>query len=318
MKIFVTGATGVVGKRLVPQLIEAEHEVTAIGRTQKKRLALELKGARPVELDLFDAAAVRRAIAGHDVVINLATHIPPSSIRMLLPGAFRENDRLRSIASSILVDASLAGGVERFIQESFAPVYSDCGDLWIHENTSILPTQYNFSALEAERAAQRFTERGRKGIILRFAMFYGSDAFQTHDLMRALRHGWAPIPGNPNAYISSVSHRDSATAVGAVLGAEPGIYNVSDDEPVRRREYVDRLARELRIPPPKLPPPWMAKLLGSMGETLSRSLRISNRKLKEECGWTPKYPSIREGWHAVIKKLEKVQESRQSSREDEM
>jgi nucleoside-diphosphate-sugar epimerase len=317
VKIFVTGATGVVGKRLVPQLIEADHDVTAIARTPKKRLALELKGAKPVELDLFDAAAVRRAIAGHDVVINLATHIPPSSLRMLVPGAFRENDRLRSTASSILVDASLAGGVEWFIQESFAPVYMDCGDLWIHENTSVLPSRYNYSALEAERAAHRFTERGRKGIIVRFAMFYGSDAFQTHDLMRALRYGWAPIPGNPDGYISSVSHRDSATAVAAVLGAEPGIYNVSDDEPVSRREYVNRLARELGVPRPKFPPPWTAKLLGSMGDTLSRSLRISNRKLKEECGWSPKYPSIREGWHAVIKKLQRVQESRQASREEE-
>jgi len=316
VKIFVTGATGVVGKRLIPQLLEAGHDITAIGRTQKKRLALELKGARAVELDLFDAAAVRRAIAGHDVAINLATHIPPSLIRMLVPGAFRENDRIRNLASSILVDASLAGGVEWFIQESFAPVYPDCGDLWIHENTPILPTRYNYSASEAERNAQRFTERGRKGVILRFALFYGSDAFQTHDLMRALRRGWAPIPGNPDAYISSVSHRDSATAVAAVLGAEPGIYNVCDDEPVRRREYVDLLAQEIGAPRPKLPPAWTVKLLGSMGETLARSLRISNRKLKEQCGWSPKYPSVREGWHAVIKKLEKIRESHQSRREE--
>lgn len=318
MRIFVTGATGVVGKRLIPQLVADDHEVTAVGRTEKKRLNLELKGAFAVDVNLFDAAAVRRAVSGHDVVINLATHIPPGSLRMLVPGAFRENDRIRKEASRILMEASLYGGVERFIQESFAPVYPDSGDRWIDEDFTILPSRYNRSVLDAERAAYQFTERGRKGIVLRFAMFYGSDAFQTLDLMRSLHHGWAPVPGRPDAFISSLSHRDSATAVAAVLEAEPGVYNVCDDEPVRRRVYVDLLAQELGIPPPKLPPVWTAKLLGSMGETLSRSLRISNRKLKEHCDWSPRYPSVREGWHAVIKKLRKVRESRQSTYEEDL
>jgi nucleoside-diphosphate-sugar epimerase len=315
MKIFVAGATGVVGKRLLPQLIAAGHEVTAVGRTTRKRMDLELKGAHPVEVDLFDSASVRRSVAGQDIVVNLATHVPSSSLHALVPGAFRENDRLRSLASSILVDASLAGGVERYIQESFAPVYEDCGSQWIDENMAILPTRYNRTILDAERAAHRFSERGRKGIILRFALFYGSDAFQTQDMIRCLRYGWAPFPGNPDGYISSISHRDSATAVAAVLDAEGGIYNVADDEPVRRREYFDLLAHELGLSPPKMPPAWTAKLFGSLGETLSRSLRISNRKLREQCGWAPKYPSVREGWHAVVKKLRKREGARQPATE---
>ncbi len=315
MKIFVAGATGVVGKRLIPQLLAAGHDVTAVGRTTKKRLGLELKGARPVEVDLFDAASVRRSVAGHDAVVNLATHIPSSSLHALIPGAFRENDRLRTFASSILVDACLAGGVERYVQESFAPVYEDCGDQWIDENMGILPTRYNRSILDAEEAAHRFTERGRKGIILRFALFYGSDAFQTHDMMRSLRHGWALFPGDPQGFVSSIAHRDSANAVAAVLDADAGVYNVTDDQPVRRREYFDLLAHEMGVPPPKLPPAWTAKLFGSVGETLSRSLRISNRKLREHCNWAPKYPSVREGWHAVIKKLRKLENTRQPAPE---
>lgn len=315
MKIFVAGATGVVGKRLLPILLAAGHEVTAAGRTKRKRLDLELKGARPVDVDLFDAASVRQGVAGHDVVINLATHIPSSSLHALIPGAFRENDRLRSVASSILVDACLAGGVGRYIQESFAPVYEDCGDQWIDEEMGILPTRYNRAILDAEEATQRFSERGRTGIILRFAFFYGSDAFQTRDMMRCLRYGWAPYPGSPSSFISSIAHRDAATAVAAVLEANGGIYNVTDDRPVTRREYFDLLARELGVPPPKIPPAWTGKLLGSMGDTLSRSLRISNKKLREQCGWAPKYPSVREGWHAVIKKLRKRESTREPATE---
>jgi nucleoside-diphosphate-sugar epimerase len=86
--------------------------------------------------------------------------------------------------------------------------------------------------------------------------------------------------------------------MGALL-ARAGIYNVVDDEPMRRREFVGSLAETLGVPAPKLAPPWMKYLFGSLGEMLARSLRISNRKLREECAWVPKYPTVREGWRAV-------------------
>src|ERR671932_756223 len=101
MQIFVTGATGVIGRRVVPLLLAAGHQVTAVARTPEKSAALERMGAAAVLLDLFAAEAVRRAVAGHQVVINLATHIPPST-RMFLPGAWRANDRIRRGASAIL------------------------------------------------------------------------------------------------------------------------------------------------------------------------------------------------------------------------
>src|SRR5215510_10234889 len=112
--------------------------------------------------------------------------------------------------------------------------------------------------------------------------------------------GWAPIPGTADSYISSASHDDAATAVVAALDTRAGIYNVVDDEPMRHREFVGSLAGVLGVPPPRLPPSWMKYLFGSLGEMMARSLRISNRKLREECGWAPKYPSMREGWRAVV------------------
>ena len=143
MKIFVTGGTGVIGRRLVPILRRGGHDITAVGRSRAKWQELERQGAVPVDVDLYDFNAIAHAITGHDAVINLATHIPHSSTAMLLPWSWRENDRLRQHASAAIVDACLAAGVGRFVQESFAPVYPDCGDRWIDEATAISPVRYN-------------------------------------------------------------------------------------------------------------------------------------------------------------------------------
>jgi len=266
-------------------------------------------GARPIFVNLFDRDALSRVVAGNDAVINLATHIPASSISMMMPGAWRENDRIRKFASANLVDTSIASGVQRFIQESFAPVYPDCDDEWILENTPIAPVRYNRTVKDAEGSALRFSGSGGTGVVLRFGAFYGSDAAQTGDLIKLIRKGWSPIPGAPDAYISSVSHDDAASAVLAALDARAGIYNVVDDEPVSHREYVDSLAAALHVPPPKVPPQWITPLFGSLGEMLARSLRISNLKFKRETGWTPKYPSVREGWRAVVSALNRAARS---------
>jgi nucleoside-diphosphate-sugar epimerase len=205
--------------------------------------------------------------------------------------------------SALLVDAAIAAGAERYIQESFAPIYRDCGSQWIDERAPVQPARYNRTAIDAEQAAERFTRSGRTGVVLRFAAFYGPDSEQTRDLITFVRRGWAPIPGSPDSYFSSVAHDDAATAVVAALGVRAGVYNVADDEPLRRREFFDSLAAALGVAPPRLPPTWLVPLFGSLGETLARSLRISNRKLRGESGWAPRYPSVREGWRAVVAAL---------------
>jgi nucleoside-diphosphate-sugar epimerase len=299
MRIFVAGATGVIGRRAIPLLVGAGHQVSGVARTAEKRAALERLGAVPATADLFDGPDLSRAVEGHDVVINLATHIPPTS-RMLLPWAWRENDRLRREASAHLAGAAAAGGVKRFIQESFAPIYADGGEAWIDERAPVRPVRYNRTTLDAERAAASFTGSGRAGVVLRFGAFYGPDADHVRDTIKTVRKGWALFPGPAGAFFSSVSHDDAATAVVAALEVPAGTYNVVDDEPLRHREYVDALALALGVPPPKLPPPWITFLFGSLGEILSRSLRISNRKLREASQWIPRHPSVREGWRAVV------------------
>jgi nucleoside-diphosphate-sugar epimerase len=300
VKVFVTGATGVIGRRLVPILRRTGHDVTGVARSTASRDELERHGAAAVNVDLVDSQAVARVVAGHDAVINLATHIPHSSAAIFLPWAWRENDTLRRVASSAIADACIATGVPRFIQESFAPVYPDRGDQWVDERTPISPVRYNRTIADAEASAERFTRSGRLGIVLRFGAFYGPDARQTRDLIAWVKKGWAPVPGLPDAYVSSVSHDDAAAAVAAAVTLPAGTYNVVDDQPVTRREFVDSLADALRVNRPKLPPTWIMPLLGSLGELLGRSIRISNTKLRSSSHWSPIYPSVREGWPAVL------------------
>ncbi len=258
-KVFLTGATGVIGQRVVPRLVAAGHQVTAVGRSAEKRAHLERQGARALAVDLFDAAAVSAAVRGSDVVINLATHIPPSS-RVWWPGAWRQNSRVRREVSANLAAVALHGGVGRFIQESFAPIYADGGERWLDE----------------------------------------TDADFSQDAMGMVRRGWAPVFGSPEAYFSSIHHDDAATAVVAALDLPAGVYNVTDDRPVPRREFAGSIAAALGVKLPRFLPRWLGKLAGSLGETLSRSQRIANGKLRA-AGWAPRYPSVVEGWRAVIK-----------------
>jgi nucleoside-diphosphate-sugar epimerase len=300
MKVLLTGSTGVIGKRLLPLLRDAGHEVTAVVRSPAGQALVTRLGASPMAVDLFNPAAVLPAVTGRDVVVNMATHIPSSSVQMLLPWAWRENDRLRTIASATLVDACTKAGVPRFVQESFAPVYPNRGEYWIDETVPIAPVRYNRSIADAEASAERFSRAGRTGVVLRFGAFYGPDALQTLDMIKLIRKGWAAFPGPPDAYISSVSHDDAASAVAAALTLPAGVYNVVDDEPVTHREYFESLAGTLGVAAPRFPPAWMTPLFGPFGTLAARSLRISNRKLRDASGWRPRFPSVREGWRDVV------------------
>ena len=132
--------------------------------------------------------------------------------------------------------------------------------------------------------------------MLRFAYFYGPDDDFTRAVIAGVRRGRAPLLGRPEAFWSMVSHDDDAAAVVAALDVAPGIYNVVDDEPLRRRDPANAIAQALGVRAPKLLPQWLKYLLGSIGETLARSQRISNSKLKAASGWVPQWRSGREGF----------------------
>jgi nucleoside-diphosphate-sugar epimerase len=273
--------------------------VTALARTDAKASALDANGARPARVDLFDAPAVRAAVAGHDAVVNLATNIPSPS------GAWRAeawatNDRIRREGSTILADAALAAGAERYVQESISFTYPDRGDQWIDEQVPIEPSAGVSSVRNAEAAAARVTEAGQTGIVLRFAFFYGPDSTHSDLTMRAARRHIGLVFGAPSGYISSIHLADVASAVVASLRAPAGTYNIGDDVPVTRREYAGAVGRAVGREPWFLAPAGLARFGGARTETLVRSHRISNVAFRTATGWAPAYPSVETGWPAVV------------------
>jgi len=301
LRIFVAGGTGVIGRRVVPALAAAGHRLSVATRSEESHARLVSQGASPVLVDLYDLVDVRRAVGQQDVVINLATHVPSSTKKMVLPWAWRENDRVRRVVSANLAEAARSGSADCFIQESYAPIYEDGGDKWIDESWPVRPAHYNRSVLDAEGAANKFTKHGGRGIVLRFANFYGPDSFATREMIESVKRGSSPLPGPPEAYTSSVSHDDAAAAVVASIHVPAGTYNVSDDEPLTRREWLDSLAKALGVKTPSTIPGWVAKLGGSMMELLARSQRISSQKLRENSDWQPATPSIRDAWPALVR-----------------
>ena len=304
MRIFLTGATGALGRRVVPLLLDAGHQVTGVARSPEKRQLLERQGARAVQLDLFDVRAVRPAVKDADTVVNLATAVPPG-IRAFLPWPWHEMARIRRYVSRNLVDAALAGGaVRRIVQESFAPIYADQGDRWIDESSPVRPARYNRTALDAEANAERFSRAGRAGVVLRFGLLYGPGDRMTLQMLELVRRGWFPLFGRPEGYTSWLHHQDAATAVVAALEVPAGIYNAAENEPMRRRDLANGIAKLLDVAPPRLLPGWATLLGGVVGETLARSLRVSNRKLRAGGGWAPRYSTILEGVAAILNQAE--------------
>jgi 2-alkyl-3-oxoalkanoate reductase len=131
MRLFVIGATGVIGRRAVPLLLSKGHSVTAGVRQAGRRVGVANKGLDYLTVDLFDIGELRRAVAGHDAIINLATRMPTPAWKMMLRDSWRENDRIRTKGVANLVEAARRNGISRFVQESFALTYPDRGDVWI-------------------------------------------------------------------------------------------------------------------------------------------------------------------------------------------
>jgi nucleoside-diphosphate-sugar epimerase len=298
MKVFVAGATGALGSRVVPLLLRVGHQVSAVARTPAKADALRAAGAEPVTVSLFEPAPLIDAISGHDIVVNLATHIPDLS-RAARSSAWAENDRIRTVGSRNLVDAALAAGASRYVQESLSFYYVDSGAAWVDEDVAVKVPAASASVQTAEAQASRFAESGAAGVVLRFGFFYGTGSAHTLSQIALARRGISPFPGAQDGYQALLHLNDAATAVAAALEVPPGVYNVSEDEPATRRELAAALAAALgRRAGVALP--GVAKLGGRRAEYLSRSVRVTNRRFRAASGWLPSYPTPALGWAQVV------------------
>ena len=303
MRIFVTGGTGVLGRSVLPLLLEGGHEVRALAHPGANLEFLHQLGTTPVEASLFEPRSLSTALSGADAVLHLATRIPPTT-RVRFASAWAENDRIRREGARNLVDASLAHGVAALIYPSFSFVYGDAGDEWIDAETGALePLRFLHSTLDAEAEVARFSALGRRGVSLRMGLFYGPESPQTHELLAYARRGILMVVGRDNAYLSSIWVRDAASAVVAALQAPGGIYDVVDDEPMPMKSVAAAIAAAAGRKRFFRPPVWLARLAsGEVGTAAARSRRISNRRFKEVTGWQPSVRGAREGW-ALLRKV---------------
>jgi 2-alkyl-3-oxoalkanoate reductase len=303
MRVFVAGASGAIGTRLVPQLIEHGHEVTGTFRSPGHAERVRTLGARPVELDLLDARAVREAVrqARPEAIIHQATALTGVRFGRSLDRSFGPTNRLRTEGTDALLAAAREAGVRKFVAQSFASYrYAREGGPVKTEGDPLDPTP---PAMAREtNAAMRYLDEAvtnAGGIALRYGGFYGA----TNDgLVKPVRKRQFPVIGDGDG-ISSFIHLDDAAAA-TVLALEqegPGLYNIVDDEPAPMREWLPALADALGAKPPRRVPVWLAGLIAGKGVVMMAvgSRGASNAKAKQELGWTLRYPSWRQGFAAA-------------------
>jgi nucleoside-diphosphate-sugar epimerase len=293
VRVFVTGATGVLGTPAVAALLADGHQVTGLARSPQKAAALTGAGAVAATVDLFDVEALTAALAGHDAVCNLATSIPVG-MAALRPGAWRANDRLRNEGSKVVATAARAAGVRRLVQESISLQYADAGDAWITESSPVCVTRAVEPAAVAETVAEAFFGRPRESVILRFGNFVGDDPVTRWRIDQALK-GRPVGLGDPEGWIHLVHPADAGAAVAAALTAPAGVYNVGA-EPVRRRVLNQAFADAAGRPQARLVPQWFVTLAGERLEPLTRSLRVSSARLHEMTGWMPEFDAFAPSW----------------------
>jgi nucleoside-diphosphate-sugar epimerase len=309
MRVFVAGATGVIGRQLVPMLLAEGHEVSAMTRSPEKADALRAGGAETVIADALDGDAVLAVVrqARPDAVIHQLTAIPPRLDPRKIVRDFELTDRLRTEGTGHLLAAARDAGAGRIIAQSIAFAYNPGPPGSVHGEADPLttdpPAQFRRSA--AAIAELERTVLGAGGQVLRYGYFYGPGSSIARDgtIGREVTRRRLPIIGGGGGVWSFIHVHDAASATVAALADDrPGVYNVVDDEPARVSQWIPALADALGAPAPRRVPALIARALaGSYGVmTMTRAQGASNELVKRELGWTPRYASWREGFRAGL------------------
>jgi 2-alkyl-3-oxoalkanoate reductase len=302
MRVFVAGATGVIGRRLIPMLTAAGHDVTGTTRSPGKAAELRQLGATPVVMDGLDASGVLAAVsqARPEVIIHQMTAL--SSLRDFrnFDRGFAATNKLRTAGTDNLLAAARAAGTRRFIAQSYAgwpnarvgaPVKTEEDPLDPHPPAAMAAS---FLAIRhVEQEASGFPG----GVVLRYGGLYGRGA--SENMLAPVRKRMMPVIGGGTGVWSFCHADDAVTATAAaVTRGAPGIYNVVDDNPAPVAEWLPFLARCLGAKPPLRVPAWLGRLLGGEAAVvmMTESRGSSNAKAKSELGWSPRYPSWRDGF----------------------
>lgn len=309
MKVFVAGATGAIGRELVPRLVDAGHEVHGMTHRPERRALLAELGAVPVVADALDAAQVARAVAEAepDVIVHELTAIGEVDMKHM-EKSFAMTNRLRTEGTDHLLSAGQAVGVERFVAQSNVMIYDRTGGPVKTEDdphdraptAGIRPGLEAIEHLEEAVLGASWTE----GIVLRYGWFYGPGTSMARGSEQAemVRRRKFPLVADGGAVFSWIHVADAAAAtVAAIERGTRGTYNVVDDDPATVAEWLPELAGELGAKPPRRVPRFIARLFaGETGVVMMTELRgASNAKAKRELDWRPAHPSWREGLAAA-------------------
>ena len=301
MRVFVAGGTGVVGRRLVPQLVARRHEVTATATGPGKLGMLEQLGADAVVMDGLDGVSVGEAVAAArpDVIVHQMTAIAGKPDMKHMDRWFATTNRLRTEGTDHLLAAAEATGVSHFVAQSYAGWNGIRQGGWVKTEEDPLDLHVGTSAHAVMEAIRHVEDAVGKadGAVLRYGALYGPGA--TDDQVALVRKRQFPLVGGGTGYSSWVHLDDAASAtVLAVEQQARGVYNIVDDEPAPASEWLPYLAACAGAKPPVRIPTWLARLLaGEVAVTMMTEGRgFSNAKAKRELGWELRYPSWRQGF----------------------
>jgi nucleoside-diphosphate-sugar epimerase len=302
MRVFVAGATGVLGHRLIRGLVDAGHDAVGLARDERGEQVIREAGGASVRASLFDTDQLARVAEGCDTVIHAATAIPKK--RRVSASNWAANDRIRREGTQALTDAAAKIGARHYIQQSIAWVARPPDDAPFDEDGPVYPDPVVASAIDAEQIAREAAAtHGFTATVLRGGWFYGPDAWHTQLFGRMLRRRMLPIVGSGEACWSPLHLDDAASAfVHAVETAPGGTYHVVDDEPVTIRAFLGHFADRLGADAPMWCPVWLAKLVSgaAAAEMFTRSTVTSNQRFRAATGWAPAYPTYREGIDQVV------------------
>ena len=308
MRIFVTGATGALGRHLVPGLVAAGHQVTATTRTPGKAAQLRAAGAEPVVVDGLDREAVITAVraVSPEVIVHEMTAL--ASLRSLRnpDKTFAATNELRTRGTDNLLAAAARAGTRRVIAQSYAgpgPDRRSGGALKTEEDP--LDLRPIGSAVQGPAAIayvdKTVPAQAPEGVVLRYGGFYGPGASDV--LLEMVRKRQVPVIGGGAGVWSFIEITDAAAAtIAAVEGGAPGIYNIVDSDPAPVAEWLPYLAKVAGAKPPLRVPAWLGRLLAGefVVAQMTSARGSSNEKARKELGWEPRYASWREGFRAWV------------------
>jgi nucleoside-diphosphate-sugar epimerase len=309
MKVLVAGASGAIGRSLIPQLVGAGHEVVGMTRHQDRADSLARLGARGVVVDALDRAAVRRVVleAEPEAVIDELTSLP-RDYDLRNKHLYDANDEIRSKGTPALHAAAREAGARRFVMQSVAFLYAPQGG-WVKTEDDPVwldaPAPFGRGVNILHANEQRIAgEDNVAGVVLRYGFFYGPGTYYASDgsIAAMVRKRQFPIVGGGRGTTSFVHIHDAAAATVAALDHGHGIYNVVDDDPAPLRDWLPLYASAIGAKAPRRAPAWIARLVAgrfaSMAATQVRG--ASNAKAKAELGWSPVLPSWREGFRSAL------------------